>query len=744
MKALFSILLCLFIFQHTVAQEDFTRKENPKIGLVLSGGGAKGLAHIGVLKRLEEEGIKIDYIGGTSMGAIIGGLYASGYSADQLDSIFNSTKFDILIQDNLPRNAKTFYEKEDSEKYAISLPFDNFNISFPTGLFKGQNIYNLMSRLTLHVSDVEDFSELSIPFFCVATNVETGEEVIIDKGSLAKAIAASGAIPTLLSPIKMGDDLLTDGGVSNNYPIEELKRRGADIVIGVDVQDSLADRKKLKSVFEIFNQITNFRMINDMKEKRPKTDIYIKPDITPFSVLSFDMGKQIIDSGKVAAERKIDELRKLAEITDAYQERPNVRLIDSFNISGLNIEGNSNYPRSYILGKLKLKYDEPYNFDNLNIGINNLSATGNFDRINYRLVPEDELGNYTLAMQIEESESKTLLRLGLHYDDLYKSAAMVNLTHKSLLFTNDVVSFDFIVGDNLRYNFNYYLDKGYYWSLGLNSSYNTFDNYLDIFLLTEGEGIPGFPIREFEVGFKQFTNQFYIQTLFKQVFSFGLGAEHKYIKASSTTLSDADGDNLIIDDSHYGSAFGYLKLDSYDNKYFPTRGFNFQGDFHLYLYSSDYNNNFEEFSIASGSLGYAFSPLDNLSVRITNEGGFSLGNSGVEVFDFMLGGYGNDFINNIKPFYGYDFLNISADSYIKGSLDIDFRPFKNNHIIASANFANVEDGLFSSGNWFSMPDYTGYGLGYGLETFLGPMEAKYTYSPELGESYWFFSLGFWF
>ncbi len=719
----------------------------PKVGLVLSGGGAKGLAHIGVLKVLEEQGVKIDYIGGTSMGAIIGGLYASGYSASELDSIFKEQNFDILIQDNLPRRAKTFYEKEDAEKYAITLPFDNFDISFPSGLFKGQNIYNLMSRLTMHVSGIDDFEELPIPFFCIAANVETGEAVVLESGSLAKAISASGAIPTILSPIKIDDQLLTDGGVANNYPIEEMRSRGADIIIGVDVQDSLSKRDKLNNVFEIMNQISNFRTIKDMKIKRPLTDIYIKPDITPFTVLSFEEGNAIIDSGRVAATNKITELEKYDLKSAEPITRKPIRKIDSFNINSLSIKGNNTYPQAYVQGKLKLRYDEPFNFDDLNIGINNLSATGNFDRISYQLIPEDDEGNYKLAMQIEESTNKMLLRLGLHYDGLYKSSALVNLTRKSLLFANDVASIDLIVGDNLRYNFNYYLDKGYYWSVGLNSRYNTFFEHIDLNTIRRIDGSEDLAgLRELEVEFQDFTNQIYAQTLFQQVFSFGIGLEHKYLKFSSTTFNDIENnaDEVVFDNSHYASAFGYLIYDSYDNKYFPRQGLTFKGDFHLYLYSSDYNDNFAEFSIAQGEIGYATTPFNRFTTRISTETGFKIGNDETEVLDFILGGYGNDFINNIKPFFGYDFLSLSADSYIKALLELDYELFKNNHIIASANIANVKDRIFSTGEWFTLPDYTGYALGYGIETFMGPLEVKYTYTPEVDESNWFFSLGFWF
>jgi len=176
MKKVGILLLFLFAF-NGYAQEE------PKVGLVLSGGGAKGLAHIGALKVIEESGVKIDYIGGTSMGAIIGALYASGYSAIELDSIFRNTDLSKLIQDNVPRGAKSFYDKDDSERYALGLPFDNFKVSFPEAISGGQNIYNEFVRLLFHVKDIRDFNELPIPFLCIATNVETGTQVLLDSNN---------------------------------------------------------------------------------------------------------------------------------------------------------------------------------------------------------------------------------------------------------------------------------------------------------------------------------------------------------------------------------------------------------------------------------------------------------------------------------------------------------------------------------------------------------------------------------
>jgi NTE family protein len=741
MKKTTLLLLLTLCFFRGFAQED-----EPKVGLVLSGGGAKGLAHIGVLKTLEEAGVRIDYIGGTSMGAIIGALYSAGYTADQLDSIFHKTNFNILIQDELPRSAKTFYEKRDAEKYAITLPFDNFNVSFPSALSRGQNVYNLMSKLTLHLQDKTDFSKLPIPFFAIATDVETGNQVILDKGYLPQAISASAAIPTLFSPVLVNGRLLTDGGVANNYPVEEIRKRGADIVIGVDVQDTLAGREELRTVFEILTQISNFRTIKEMKDKIEKTDVYIGPDISPFNVMSFDQGEEIIEAGKIAADKHLEDFKAIAAQQHSKRaKREPIPVVDSLYISDVRIEGNTSYPRAYILGKLKVRYPTRVSYEDLRLGINNLSATKNFNRINYQLVPLNQ--GYVLVLQLQENDNKTLLRIGLHYDKLYKSGALLNLTKKSLLFTNDVASIDVVLGDNFRYNINYYIDKGYYWSIGARNRYNVFSKGVSFDFARENAGLEGEEINQLEIDYRDLTSQLYVETLFQQIFSLGMGAEHKYLDITSQTIgatSDPGGASGVFDRSNYYSIFGYLKLDSFDNKYFPTRGFYFDGDFHYYLLSSDFNDNFSPFSIAKGTIAYVFTPVDKVATKIYSEAGFRIGSTRNNIFDFFLGGYGNDLINNFVPFYGYDFINLSGDSYIKGGVDIDYQFLRKNHLIFNANFANVQNELYPSGQWFSSPDYSGYAVGYGMDTFMGPLEVKYSISPELSRSQWYFSIGFWF
>jgi len=741
MKQTLLIIVALLLSVLSFSQDH----EDVKVGLVLSGGGAKGLAHIGALKVIEEAGVRIDYIGGTSMGAIVGALYASGYNAKELDSIFHILNFEELIQDNIPRAAKTFYEKNDSEKYAISLPFDGLKVSFPTSLSKGQNLFNLISKLTGHVSDIRDFSKLPIPFFCMATDVERGTAVKLTEGYLPKAVSASGALPTIFGPVEINGQLLIDGGVTNNYPVDELRNMGAEIIIGVDVQDSLLSRENLKSALDILVQINNYRTINDMKLKRKKTDIYIHPNIKEFSVISFDKGESIIDVGFEEASKFRGDLERLAQ-RQKYKKPYEVKKIisDSLKIAEVEISGTNDYSRSYVLGKLKIKPPAHTTYKRFNEGINNLSATGNFSQINY-FFSENENNENVLKLQLAETQSRTLLRLGVHYDDLYKSAALVNFTRKRLIQKNDVVSFDFILGDNIRYNFDYYIDKGYYWSVGVRSRYNKFKKNVNFSLFPPdiAETIP--PVANIEIKYDELTNQFYVQTLFSQMYSLGLGAEHKRLKFTSETIEESNqNEGAVFENTDYYSAYGYLTLDSRDNKYFPKKGIFFDGKFNFYAYASGLNENFEPFSIAKASLSYTYSPYSNLSLTLSSEGGFKIGGEETVTLDFFLGGYGYSKIDNFVHLFGYDAISLRGDTYLKSSLRADYLIFKKTYISAIANIANVGDKLFESSAWIDQIPHRGYAIGCASDTFIGPIELFYSYSTETKQSQWYVSLGFWF
>ncbi len=746
MKHLFSILL-LFSLIPTFSQEkdslDFNGKV-PKIGLVLSGGGAKGLAHIGVLKVLEEEGVKIDFIGGTSMGAMIGGLYASGYTAEQLDSIFRVTDFDNIVQDFLPRKVKSSYERENDEKYALTLPFKKFRFGLPLALSKGQNTYNLFSQLMYEVRHIDDFNKLPIPFLCMATDAETGEAVLLNKGSLPKAVVASGTFPSLFSPVIIDGRYLIDGGVVNNYPIDEVKELGADIIIGVDVQTDLMDRKQMSSAAKVVMQIVNFQMLSTMGQKQKDTDIYIKPDITGFNVVSFNDGQQIVQNGITAAEPYRELFRQIATLQQSPKKETKLKGHKKLSqISNIEIRGTENYSRSYVLGKLRFRENQEVSFDEFTEGFNRLNATQNFKNINYHFETREEEKKDHLIIELTENEIKTFVRFGLHYDELYKSGLLINLTHKNLLTKNDVISTDLILGDNLRYNLDYYIDNGFYWSFGFKSRFNQFNSNVPSNisnLLSEIQDI-----NHIYVNYYDFTQQAYFQTIFKHIFSVGGGIEYKLIDINSETVTiDGANFNDIFRTSNFLSTYGYISLDTYDKKYFPTSGFYFDGNFKWILDSNVFGDQFGRYSIIQGNFGYAKSFFNRFTLLFNSEAGFAIGESD-GILDFMLGGYGYHNINSFKHFYGYNFLSLSGNSFLKAQFGIDIEIFRKNHLNFHANYANLGHDIFERlDTWFTSPEYSGYAFGYGMETIIGPIELKYSWSPETNSNFWWVNVGFWF
>jgi NTE family protein len=731
MNKIVLLILMFFTCLNSFSQETQRR---PKIGLVLSGGGAKGFAHIGVLKVLEEAGIKIDYIGGTSIGAVIGGLYAMGYNGRQIDSIIKVTNFSNILNDFIPRSSKNFYEKRNDELYALTLPFNKFKIGSPEALSKGMYNFNLLSRLTLPVRHIRDFNALQIPFLCIGTNIALGEQVVFDKGILAQALAGSSSLPSVFSPVVIDGNLIIDGGVINNYPIEEVKKLGADIIIGVDVQNGLLNKDQLKSATKIFFQITNLQMIEKMKVNAEKTDIYIKPNVVNYGVVSFDKASEIVKKGEDATFAVYEKIALLADKSEPYH-KPELRLeTDSLSIAAIKINELDNYSRDYIIGKLRVKPETKISFKDLESGVNNLNGTQNFSAVSYYFDKNGEQDD--LILNLTESPVKTNLKFGLHYDGLYKSAVLVNITNKKTFLKNDFLSADLALGDNIRYYFDYYIDNGFRLSYGFKSQFNQFN-----------ENIPNSIFRRntqdsnsINIDYSNMSNQIYIQSIFAQKFLIGIGAEFEYLKITSETL----GVDSNITNNTYSSLFGYIKYDSYDNKYFPKSGWYFSGNPQFYMYSSDHSSNFEPFSILSAEAGIAKTIFNKTTIKLQAETGTSIGSASVPYFDFVLGGYGFYTTNYFKYFYGYDFLNIAANSYLETTITLDYEIFKKNHLNFSANYANLEDDLYDSLDWFSWPKYSGYALGYGLETIIGPVEVKYSWSPETKGSHLWFTVGFLF
>ncbi|UAM97385.1 patatin-like phospholipase family protein [Polaribacter litorisediminis] len=716
----------------------FAQQKQPKVGLVLSGGGAKGFAHIATLIAIDKAGIQLDYIGGTSMGAIIGGLYAAGYSAIEIEEIVKKTDFISLLRDELPRKASTFFEKEYGEKTKITLPVTAGSVGLPKAVSKGQNILNFLFELLDTTEDITDFSKLPIPFFCIATDVENGGAVLLEEGSLPLALRASGSFPTLLNPVTIKDKLLIDGGLANNFPVGIMEAKGMDIIIGADVQGRLYEKEKLTSLIAILNQIVGYQMYDKSKNEKVKLDVYIHPDIFKYKVVDFDKKNEIIKKGEEEVEKFTKIFKEIAAKQTIKKKRKPIKVNRARRrISSINIMGIEDYTRAYVLGKLKIREGDSLSREEISERIQLLSGTKNYDRILYSLKRKED-ASYLLNFILKETKDNATISLGAHYDFLYKSGVLANYRQKHLLNKNDLFSLDVMLGDNLRYNLNYFVDNGFYISYGFRSRYDHFRDNAKYNLIT---GIlPN--VSKINVNYTDFTNQLFVQTTFNRKFALGLGIEHKYLKAKTATIT-TNNNETILDNSTYHSSFGYLTLDTYDKKYFVTKGYFADLNFKWYMASSNYNQDFKSFGQAKGTLGFATSFGDRLTFQNTHEAGFTLNNPTSNVFDFYLGGYNQNYINTFVSFYGYDFADLSNNSFVKSEFNLRYRFYEKNYITVIANYARLEDNVFENIDVFKNI-YSGYALGYSYDSIIGPIELKYSWSPDTKQNYWLFNLGFWF
>ena len=741
----FLIFFSLISFTFAHAQKDSIAIEDLKIGLVLSGGGAKGFAHVEVLKKLEEVGIRVDYIAGTSMGAIIGGLYASGYSARELDSVLHVYDLNGLVRDDLPRQVSSFYQKENDGKYAISLPLVKRKIELPSAVSNGQSAFNVFSQLTEHVHEVDDFSELDIPFFCIATDLETGEEVVLDKGFLPEAIRASGSFPGLLTPVKVDGRILVDGGIVDNFPVEKMKEKGVDYIIGVNVSGGLKDIENLNSLPEILMQIAGFQMYNKWDEKIEKSDLYIRPELGDFTTFDFDQSEEIMQRGadamiKVQKDLEILAIRQKGDIPQ--RSIKNYTFEDEFLITEIAIKGNRNYTDKYCIKKLGIKKGEVISRKDFMRGIDVLTATGNFQSIFYKLVPLEN--SMRVEFEIIENKEKTLIQFGAHYDDLYKTGILVNFTNKHLFFKNDFISADFVIGDNIRYNIDYFYDNGFNWSFGVTTRYNTFK--ADVVTSTLPQTRNNDPLDtglKVPLRYNDFTTRLFLQSTVNDNWAFVVGLEHKFINTYTDEVVNNETNRIYFERSHFLNAFGKVMLDTYDTKYFPKKGVFLNSEYLLYGVSSDYNNNFNTFSQLSGRVGFAYTFFDRLTFHLISEAGVTLGNNENQVLDYHLGGYNENYINTFVPFYGYGFAELNESAFLRTAITTRVEIFRKNFISFTGNFGRINDDIWNDGRIFE-DTKSGYAAGYGIDTIIGPIELLYSWNPDNNQNHWYINVGFWF
>lgn len=731
---LFFLLTNLFIFSQEKKKN--STSNTPKIGLVLSGGGAKGFAHIGVLKAIEEAGVKIDYIGGTSMGAAIGALYASGYNVKQIDSIIMSIDFTKTLTDDIDRKYASFYDKKNNDKYLLSFPIKKFKPSFPIALSKGQNIYNALSQIYHPVDSIQDFSKLPIPFFCMVTNIETGKEVEINSGSLALAIRSSASLPTLLAPSQIDSMTVIDGGISNNFPIEQMRKKGIDLIIGVDVQGILKKPKNLDSALKIVDQIINFQLYGKELNDPKKIDLYLRPDVVDFGLVEFDKKRQIIDAGYAAAKAKFNQLKNLAT-THTPIRRKNKKNPKEYIIRKIKINGAKNYSKKYIKGKLDIKKGYKISLQQFNKNINYLTTTNNFNTLHYSFSEKDSIVD--LDIKLKQNPISKFLKLGIHYDPIYKLSGLINYTHKHLLFRNDILSIDVALGDNTRYKINYFIDNGKYLGYGIMARFNQFET-----TITNTNFIG---VNKINFEHEDFTNYIYTQANLKHKYAISLGLEHKHTRSYTSNFSSIKDDNrTFFDDSHYLNILGKLEVDTYDKKIFPNKGILINATWRSFLSSSNFGNDFTPFSQLRVLMEGRWTLSDKVSFWGQADGAISFTNRKLDNFNYSLGGYGENYINNFVPFYGYDFSELEGNSFLKTTAAIRYKFYKKNYINFTANYAQVTDKVlqFLRHQPFFKDAKTGYSVGVSSDTFIGPINLQCSWSPENKFNAVYLSAGFWF
>ncbi len=424
----FVIILLLVIVTAGPAQE----QRRPKIGLVLSGGVALGLAHVGALRVIDSLGIPIDYIVGTSFGGIVGALYSINYRSDSLLTMAKEIDWNDLFDDSPSRNYLPYVEKRYSGRYHIRLPLDGFTPTPPSGAIAGQKISLLLNRLTDRYAEVMDFDSLPIPFRCVGVDLITGNEVTMNRGPLPRALRATMSIPTAFAPVEYGDSLISDGGLLNNYPVDVLKSMGAEFIIGVNVSSNTFSRDDAKELFKVLDRATSIPRYQKMAELVSQTDIYIQPQLQGYGMTDFDREsvQQIIEQGYRAALLHVNSLAALKERIGA--EPMNVRpvnpppfLSEEFTVYGVTITGNEKLDFQFIFSLLGIEAGSTCSRDILEHQINELYALGYFETINYSIIPKDS-NNADITIIVKEKPFREL-NIGFRYDDFYQLVGIVGV-----------------------------------------------------------------------------------------------------------------------------------------------------------------------------------------------------------------------------------------------------------------------------------------------------------------------------
>lgn len=576
MKKTLLLAFCCLLFTNAFSQGS-KNVHRPKIGLVLSGGGAKGFAHIGAIKLLEEVGIIPDYITGTSMGSIVGALYSMGYSVSEMESISDTTDWTTVLSNTVSLKEVTIAEKPYYGTFLTELDVKKSGVSLPGGLIEGQNLLQTLSGLTQPVHGIHNFEEFPIPFTCVATDIVNGIPVALNKGDITTAIRASMAIPTAFTPVEYDSLLLIDGGWTRNLPVQEAKNMGADIIISVNVGAPLKTKDELQSMISILDQTAWLLSVQDTKKQLEMSDYVISPQVGGFSTFDFDKADTIIAMGYDEAAKQKSVFEALAKKiypngrNEVIIEKPNrdsIYIISDIKVAGCNLTSEK-----FVKGRLNLLKKDTVTIKEIEREIGLLYGSMYYKKVGFEVIPNSDSLQTLYVNVVEDNPAK--LKLSFYYDNENSLGLNVNFTLRNLLLKNSRLIFDGFVSENPIFGLKYlkYIgvdQKGFLYADVEGTKDSRFTG-------TNLYGQPSdFNYQEIigNIGFAYTVNNSWI-----------FGVETGFLHAKAAPTSNPDSLIKDIQQSSFPLRT-YVNLNTLDRAVFPTKGTRF---FASVSYSFDIN-----------------------------------------------------------------------------------------------------------------------------------------------------------
>lgn len=613
-----------------------------KLGYALSGGGARGFAHIGVLKVLEEEGLKPDYIGGTSIGAIIGGLYAIGYSPAEIESICVAIDWPSLVQDQHSRGELYIGQKRWAPYgNAIFELDDNWHPQLPSSVYMGNQINLDLFRLFAPASQVSDFSQFPIPFVSNATDLITGQPKTFVSGSLMQAVRASMSIPSLLRPFEIDGHTYIDGGISQNLPINLLHEQGAEKVIAIKVNSSLRDGESLTNLVDVLDQTINIGITNKLNEHLDSADLILEPDFNDLEAINYTNITEIIAAGERAARAQVAQIRAFKATLSPSPRTPNPdydKQLDRFTIQDIRVHGSNHISPAKTREYLGLRRNRTYSTSEIYGACVHAWNSQAYNTI-YPVLERAPGGRYILNVYITERQRRQLaLNLAYTSEDKLMAGSLLSLTN--CLQKNSRLLSEVRLGGKNELNIDYVKNFGEQWG-----AYFRIFPYLNektLYVYRDHQKIKS--VKSLEWGFTSGVG----------IFARDLAIAEGYVFSSKNRLYSDIAEEQMLPTNNLVSGFGVkLYHESLDDYIFPTRGLRISDKFVFsrnaaisdYLYSSFLGS------------AEAYLPLyDGISLRLGTEVGSYFNSENTDRLDpFVFGG--------ADGFMGYSRYEVSAPHY---------------------------------------------------------------------------------